>query len=100
RRARLELALVADLVLHDRNIRADDDLLLAVLVFHHDGPSVDAGNGIADRAVGHGATGGAVPVGAMAVTGAAHRLREDVHFDRLLAAVWLRQRSAADVVAF
>jgi len=36
----------------------------------------------------------------MAVALAAHRDGEDVHFDRLLAAVGLRGRARADVVAF
>src|ERR1700674_5013196 len=53
--AGLELALVADLITHDRHLRRHDDLLLAVLVFHGDHRAVDAADGLADGAIGHGA---------------------------------------------
>src|SRR5262249_2680932 len=101
---RLKLALVADFVADDRNIRPHDDFLLTVLVFHRDDRAVDAADGLAGGAIGHGAdagaVGGAVPVPTMAVTGAALRLGEDVHFDRLLGAVRLRHGTAADIGTF
>src|SRR6266704_4306337 len=43
-RARLEIALAADLVTDDRRVRRNDDLLLAVLVFDHQRRAIDAGN--------------------------------------------------------
>src|SRR5579864_4030311 len=91
--ARLERARVADHVAHDRRRRADDDLLLAALVLDHDGQAVDAGDRRAGLAVGHGAVGSARPARAMPVAGAALGLGEDVHLDRLLAAVRLRHRA-------
>jgi len=51
-----------------------------------------------EEAVGHGAVGGAIPAGIM-MAAIALRLRENVHFDRLLAAVRLRHRAAADIGA-
>src|SRR6266849_10321880 len=43
-RARLEIALAADLVTDDRRARRNDDLLLAVLVFDYDRRAIDAGD--------------------------------------------------------
>ena len=97
--ARLERARVAHLILDDRRARGDQDLLLAALVLDHQGQAVDAGHRIAGLAVGHGAVGRARPAVAVPVAGAALQLREDVDLDRLLGAVGLRHRAAADVGA-
>src|SRR5262245_19140982 len=52
--ARLEVALVADHVADDWNVGRDDDLLLAVAIFHRHAVTVDGHHGLAaDRAVGH-----------------------------------------------
>ncbi len=53
--ARLEFVPAADHIAADHRVGSDDDLLLAVLVFHHDDLAVDAGHGGVDRGVGHGA---------------------------------------------
>ncbi len=91
----LELALVADLIAHDRHARRHDDLLLTVLVFDGDGVAFDAFHRGARSAVGHGAVGRPVP-GTMALARAALGFREDVHLERLLRAVGLGHRAAAD----
>src|ERR1051325_833236 len=97
--ARLEIGLVADLIAHDRDLRSDDDLLFPVLVFDQDDRAIDAGHDIAYRPVGHRRVGRAVP-GPMSFALPAHRGRKDVYFEPLLAAVRLRYRSAANVIAF
>src|SRR5262249_231246 len=97
--ARLAIGLAPDLITHDRCIRTDDDLLLAVLVLDEQHRPVDALDKIADRAVGHGAIRGAVP-GTVTVALPALRGGEDVHFDGLLGAISLWHGPAADVVAF
>src|SRR5205823_2197929 len=93
-----ELALVAGDVFPDHRIGADDDLLLPVLVLHHDILTLDAGHRGVDGGVGHGGVRpGPRPV-AFAI--AAHRLGEDDDADRLLAAVGLRRGADADERAF
>src|SRR5262245_41304573 len=91
--------------MHDVRVRRHDDPLLALLVLDQEGWLPTAAHRSTDRAgwldsaVGHGAVGCAVPSWTMTVALAAHRLSKDVHFDRLLAAVGLRRRAAADIGA-
>ena len=96
RRAGLQLAHLARHVDDDRRIGGDDDLLLSVLVLQRQHLAVARGGGLLDIAVGHRARRLQVPA-AMPVTGATHRLGEDVHLERLLAAVGLRHAGDADV---
>ena len=58
-------------------IRADDDLLLAALVFDHDDLAIDARHDAVGRAVGHGRA-GAIPR-PEALAGAALRFGKDRH---------------------
>src|ERR1700730_2444858 len=95
--ARLELALVADHIVDDRRIGSDDDLLLAVLVLEHDDLAVHAGDRGVDRRIGRRGV-GPVP-GPESLADAALRLGENVHADRLLAAVGLRGRADPDIAA-
>ena len=100
RRSGPEIARAADLVADDRHVRRHDDLLLAVLELEQDGRAVDAGHRRARRrAVGHGAVRHR-RIGTMSLARAAHLLGEDVHFERLLRAVRLRHRGAAEERAF
>src|SRR5712691_9862501 len=96
--ARLELALLPELVADDRRARRHDELLLAVLVLHGDDLPVDARDRRGGGAVGHGAVRRPVPW-TMTLAETALRVGENVHLDRLLAAVGLRHRAAADVGA-
>src|SRR5215468_3722462 len=96
--AGLELVLVAGDIFPDHGVWPDDDLLLAVLVLHHDVLTINAGYRGVDRGVGHGGVrAGPRPV---PFAGAAHRLGKDDHTDRLLAAIGLRRRADADERAF
>src|ERR1700692_1131705 len=93
-RAGLELALVAGDIGADHGIRADADLLHAVLVFDRENLAVDAGHDGIDGAVRHGRA-GAIPR-PEAFAGAALRFGKDHHLDGLLAAVRLRHCAGAD----
>src|ERR1700730_9316064 len=95
--ARLELALVADHIVDDRRIGPDDDLLLAVLVLEHHDLAVHARHRGVDGRVRHRGV-GPVPR-PKALADAALRLGEDIHADRLLAAVGLRARAHPDIAA-
>src|ERR1700722_254524 len=95
-RARLEIGRAAGFELHHRRVRGNDDLLLAVRIFHHDGLAVDAGNGGRDVGIGHGAAGLAIPGAEARRHDAFLRIHEDVKADRLLAAIRLRHRRDAD----
>src|SRR5260370_1773135 len=97
--ARLERARVAHLILNDGRARRDQELLLAALVLDHYGQAVDTGHRVAGLTVRHGAVGRARPTVAVSVAGSALRLRKDVHLDRFLGAVGLRNGAAADVGA-
>src|SRR5262249_14134140 len=94
-----KLVPVGDLQTLNRHGRSNDELLLAVLVFHGEDWAVHTGDGLADRAIGHGAVGGARPPRPMSVAMAAHGLREDAQFHCLLSAVGLRTAAAGDIVA-
>src|SRR6516164_11855539 len=83
--ARLELVLAADHIGADHGVRADDDLLLAVL--DHDNLAVDARHRGVHGGIGHG---GVRPIpGPMTLAGATLRLGEDHDLNGALAAVGL-----------
>src|SRR4051812_31638336 len=80
--AGFEIGLTAHLVAHNRRIGPNHDLFLTVLVFDQNGGPLHRANDIADRAVGHGRVGRAVPR-PVSVALPPHRRRENVHFERL-----------------
>src|SRR5258707_8621718 len=85
-----KLAAVGYLQTLNRHARSDDELLLAVLKFHGEDWAVHTGDGLADRAIGHGAVGVARPPRPVSVAIAAHGLWEDAQFPRFLSALRLR----------
>src|SRR4029450_13565491 len=91
---RLELVAATDHVGTDDGLRRDEDLLLAVFVFHrHDLPVNTRDRGV-DGGIRHG---GAGPIPRpVSLARAALRLREDHHLDGLLAAVRLRHGADTD----
>src|SRR5215470_16087876 len=94
-----KLAPVGHLQTRNRHAGADDDLLLAVLIFHCEDGAVHTGDGLADRAIGHGAVGGTGPPRPMSVAIAAHAVGKDAQLHGLLSAVGLRNAAAGDIVA-
>jgi hypothetical protein len=97
-----QLAPVGDLQARNGHVRADDELFFwpAVLKFHSKDRTVHTGDGLANRAIGHGAVGSARPPRPMSVAIAAHALRKNAQPDRLLCAVGLRNAAASDIVAW
>src|SRR5579871_979257 len=96
--ARLEVSLVADHVGDDLGLRRHHDLLLAVLVLGVQHRAIDAGNRLLDIGVGHLGVGPEIPI-VVPLAGPAHRFREDVNLDRLLAAIGLGHAGGADELA-
>ncbi len=97
-RAGLQLALVADRIGEDDSLRRHHDLLLAALILDREHLTVDAGDGLIDRAVGHGAVRPRTPRPEALAYSALHR-REHRHLDGALAAVGLRHGADADIGA-
>src|SRR5947207_2029534 len=93
--ARPEFALVGRHKGHDGRVLRDHDLLLSVLVFQPDLVALHALYHLRDRGIGHSAVRRQVPW-TMAFAGAAHGLRENMDFHRLLAAVGLRHAGDPD----
>ena len=99
--AGFKIAPVGDLQTLNRYARSDDELLLgpAVLEFYGEDGAVHAGDGLADRAVGHGTIRSARPPRPVSVAIATHALGENAQLHCLLRTVRLRNAAACHIVA-
>src|SRR5690242_6971805 len=94
-RTRLDVTFVTRDVRYDWRIGGDGDLLFSVFVFQRQRSALDRADDLLDIGIGHCALRLQIPR-VMALAGAAHRFRKDVHFDSGKAAVGLRHRRDAD----